>query len=455
MAPSASCWGITGSLIFALLAGCGSAGAGDDDGGGAADLGAGGNGGGGGGGGGGGNGGGGGGGSSGCGAMDLGTSTSYAFGSHPLHYPADVLHPTGSQSALDDATAAAYDTWKAQFVKQGCGGYYVVSGGGTGSGAGDEVSEGHGYGMVITAIMAGHDPDARAIFDGMYTFFAKFPSASHHALMSWTVDVAGGCVVPSGQTDSATDGDLDIAYALLLADKQWPDGGYRQKALAVIADIKDGELHKTTHQPLLGDWASPGDAQYDATRPSDFMLDHWRAFGAATCDGVWTQAVDSTYALVATFDGSFGRATGLLPDFVVKTTTAPAPAPPKFLEGPADGEYSWNSCRVPWRLATDYIVSQDPRTKSAVQKLNDWIMATTNHDPSQIKDGYKLDGSAGTTQHGPSAAFSSPFGVAAMLGSDQAWLDAIWSSRHINEGYYADSITMLSMIVMSGNWWAP
>jgi hypothetical protein len=100
-------------------------------------------------------------------------------------------------------------------------------------------------------------------------------------------------------------------------------------------------------------------------------------------------------------------------------------------------------------------VSKDARAKTAIQKMNAWVMAKTNHDPSQILSGYKLSGDKGTTQGGPSAAFSSPFGVAAMLGTDQGWLDALWSSRHINEGYYADSITMLSMIVMSGNWWAP
>ena len=66
-----------------------------------------------------------------------------------------------------------------------------------------------------------------------------------------------------------------------------------------------------------------------------------------------------------------------------------------------------------------------------------------------------LSGGKGAGQSGPSSAFSSPFGVSAMLGTDQAWLDALWTSRQINEDYYADSITMLSMIVMSGNRWAP
>jgi len=140
---------------------------------------------------------------------------------------------------------------------------------------------------------------------------------------------------------------------------------------------------------------------------------------------------------------------------VVDTTASPAPAPANFLEGASDGQYGYNSCRVPWRIATDYLVSGDARAKTAIQKMDAWIMSEANHDPSNILDGYTLSGGKGAGQSGPSSAFSSPFGVAAMLGSDQAWLDAIWSSRHIDEGYYADSITMLCMIVMSGNWCTP
>ena len=41
--------------------------------------------------------------------------------------------------------------------------------------------------------------------------------------------------------------------------------------------------------------------------------------------------------------------------------------------------------------------------------------------------------------------------------SNQAWLDAIWKDLVAggSQGYYEDSIKMLSMIVMSGNWWEP
>lgn len=372
-----------------------------------------------------------------------------------MPYPTDVLLPSGGQAALDQAVESAYDKWKAAYVKQGCGGYYVLSGGGTGTDVGDEVSEGHGYGMVVTAIMAGYDANAKTVFDGMYAFFQKFPTTSHKNLMGWTVDVAGGCKFPTGGSDSATDGDLDVAYALLLADKQWPGQGYLDKAKLVIADIEDGDQNKTTHLTTLGDWSTSSDPDYFATRPSDFMLDHYRAFGTATGDAVWTQDVDATYALIGTIQSNFSSNTGLLPDFIVNTNTTPAPAQPNFLEGKSDGEFAYNSCRTPWRIASDYIVSKDARAKTAIQKMNTWVIGMTGGDPSKIMDGYTLSGGKGSGQTGSDSAFTSPFGVAAMLSGNQAWVDAIWGGMAMGSGYYGDSITMLDMIVMSGNWWSP
>ncbi len=64
---------------------------------------------------------------------------------------------------MDAAVACIYDKWKSAYVKEGCGGNYVLSVGGTGTDVGDEVSEGHGYGMIAAALMCGHDPDAAAI----------------------------------------------------------------------------------------------------------------------------------------------------------------------------------------------------------------------------------------------------------------------------------------------------
>ena len=109
-------------------------------------------------------------------------ATGYKFGARPQQYPMGSIKPTGDQGALDAAVKAAYDKWKAAHVKPLCGGYVVkaartpepaVSNPTTNSTA-------LGNGMVITAMMAGHDPEAQTIFDGMFAVARKFPSILSH-----------------------------------------------------------------------------------------------------------------------------------------------------------------------------------------------------------------------------------------------------------------------------------
>ncbi len=382
----------------------------------------------------------------------------YPFAGHQFEYVAGSTLPSGSQAELDAETAAFYDHWKQSYLRAGCGeGRYYVAAGIDANNL--TVSEAHGYGMLITVIMAGHDPDARRQFDGLYRYFRDHPSASSSDLMAWYQDQS--CADAEGQ-DSASDGDIDIAFALLLADKQWGSCGaidYRGEALEVIAAIAELELDETASWVLLGDWATSGDPNYhDATRSSDFITDHFRSFADASGDPAWAGLLDSTYAIVDTIQTDYSSATGLLPDFVVTPGSAPTPAPAEFLEDSTDGAYGYNACRDPWRLATDFLVSGDPRPRTAALAITEWIESSTGGDPAKIRAGYALDGTPTPDSDYLTMAFAAPLGPAAMVDGDhQAWLDAIWQATVVAEpeGYFEDTLRLLSMIVMSGNWWAP
>lgn len=394
-------------------------------------------------------------------AVPAAAAPNHPFGSHPATYAAGSIKPNHvTQGTLDQAVRDFYDQWKATYVKQVCGpGRYVVvakAGGGNLT-----VSEAHGYGMVLMALMAGHDPQAQTIFDGMFAYFRDHPSGITPSLMSWYQ--SGSCANANGN-DTASDGDLDIAFALLLADKQWGSCGavnYLDEARNVIAGIKSGELDPTKQFVTLGDWVSPGDAPYDdATRSSDFMPDHYRSFLAATSDATWTDVLEQTYDIVAALQANHSPTTGLLPDFVTDPLGTPDPAPPNFLEDTTDGAYAYNACRDPWRLGTDYLISGETRARAAVQAINAWIRAKTGDDPAAITSGWKLDGSATPGTDYRSMAFVAPFGVGAMVdASNQAWLNDVWDlvvTTPIGaEHYYENTLKLLSMIVMSGNWWAP
>ncbi len=383
----------------------------------------------------------------------------HPFGAHGAAYAAGSIEPSHSTAELDQTTRDFYDAWKARFLVQGCGGYYVASAVDSGN---LTVSEAHGYGMLLAALMAGHDPDAHAIFDGLYAYFRAHPTATHANLMSW-YQKKKMCADAKGN-DSAADGDLDIGFALLLADAQWGRCGavdYLAEARKVIADLKGGDLDQSARYVLLGDWVTPDDpTYYPSTRSSDFMPDHYRAYQAATGDVAWHSVVERTYQVVDALQTGYSPATGLLPDFVVSPLGAPAPAAAHFLEGAHDGEYSYNACRDPWRLATDFLVSGDARSRAAVQRIEAWIRGVTGGDPTLIRAGYQLDGGTVSGTNYVSMAFVAPLGVGAMVdGANQAWLDAVWdlvvATPITAEGYYENTLKLLSMIVMSGNWWAP
>lgn len=387
----------------------------------------------------------------------------YPFGSHPMTYASGTIRPSHvGQPTLDQAVRDFYDAWKARFLSQTCGpGQWVVL---TGTDAQNlTVAEGHGYGMMLMALMAGHEPNAQQIFDGMFDYFRAHPTAFHQHLMGSYQNLS--CATPPGDFDSAADGDLDIALALLLADRQWGSCGtvnYLLEAQQVLNDIKDGDLDATGHYVLLGDWVVPSESAkyYDATRSSDFMPDHTRSFEAATGDGTWATLRDHTYAIVTSLQDDYAPATGLLPDFVKNPLGTPQPVAGSFLEGANDGRYSYNACRDPWRLATDVLVSGEPRAKVAVERINAWIRGATGNDPSAIKSGYKLDGTMIGGADYLSMAFVAPLGVGAMVDAgNQAWLNAIWdlvvATPASTDGYYENTLKVLAMIAMSGNLWAP
>jgi endoglucanase len=384
----------------------------------------------------------------------------------PQHvaYAAGTIKPSNySQTQLDNISRAFYDQWKTVYLKDDCGvnQYYVWF---------DEessnnsicVSEGQGYGMMITAYMAGYDPDAKAYFDGLYRYYKAHPSINNNNLMAWNQVI--GCIDdPDGGNNSATDGDLDIAFALLLADKQWGSNGsinYLNEAISIIDAIKLHEINQNHWTPLLGDWVMPGNSEFNDSRTSDFIPDHFRAFYHTTGENNWEASVNKCYTLINDIQSNFSPVTGLLPDFIVNINSAPEPAEPYYLEGEFDGDYYYNACRAPLRITIDYLTSGDIRGKNAVQKINSWIRLKTGNNPSAIQAGYYLGGTDIPGSNYESAAFVGPLAVSAMAdASNQTWLnqtnDFLLTHQLQDFEYYDNTLHLISLLVLSGNYWVP
>ncbi|WP_379126735.1 glycosyl hydrolase family 8 [Paenibacillus sp. sgz500958] len=371
------------------------------------------------------------------------------FPQHTTYTSGSIKPNNVTQTAMDTSVKTKWNEWKAAYLKTaGTGKYYVKY-----NPEGETVSEAHGYGMLFTVLMAGNDANAQTYYNGLYNYYKAHPSAINPYLMSWKQNSNFQNI--EGE-DSATDGDMDIAFSLLLADKQWGSSGtinYLQAAKNIIGAIMDNEINQTQWTIRLGDWANSG-SYNTATRPSDFMLNHLKAYQAATGDTRWKNVTDKTYTIINSLYNGYSASTGLLPDFVVYSGGVYTPAPANFLEDANDGSYNYNSCRTPWRITTDYLLTGDNRALSQLNQLNSWIKTKTGSTPGSIKDGYKLNGTVFGSYN--SGAFYAPFGVSAMTSStNQSWLNAVWShtAGSSSEGYYEDSIKLFSLIVMSGNWW--
>lgn len=369
---------------------------------------------------------------------------------------------------MDDSVRSFYRQWKQRYIHVGCRdreSYVWFEGT---RGAGQSVSEGQGYGMVIVALMAGYDSSARSSYDDLFRYYRSHPCGTNPHLMAWMQNKS----CRSTDRSSATDGDIDIAYSLLLADAQWGSGGeipYREAALDIIKAIREQEINAISYSVLLSNDVDRDSKDYFDTRSSDFMPDHFRAFRAASGDAAWDSVTDNGYRLFQYLQNVYSPEAGLVPDFIKNIRIgAPfsnenvhaVPAQPHYLESSRDGVYNFNACRVPWHIAADYLLYGDPRAAAFLEKINRWIRSTTKEDPDNISAGYTLSGEDIRSRNYEALCFIAPFAVAAMTSRDnQPWLNKLWSYlvnfRRKDFDYYDNSIKMLDMIILSGNYWGP
>lgn len=374
------------------------------------------------------------------------------------------------RSPLTEETKSFYDNWKSRYLAENTyvtneQQYYIWYSGENYSQNNSEtavtVSEAHGYGMLITACMADYDSSAKEIFDGMYRFYLAHPSSIGPHLMAWQQNDTGSSIDDAAGADSASDGDMDIAYSLLMADSIWGSEGeinYKQAAADIINDIMEYEVNKTDWIIQLGDWvytSGEDDKYYAAARSSDFIMQYMPIFASVTGDTRWMKVYESTYSIINEFTAGYN--TGLLPDFIVKDSLSGKfiPAPADFLESEYDGCYYYNSCRTPWRIGMDYLINKNENALAFSETLNSFITDSTGRNPWEIKAGYKPDGTPFEDYN--DLCFTAPFLICAGCSGSSKWHDDLRDVilNYGDDVYFGDTIKMLCLISDDGGWIVP
>ncbi|KAI8342775.1 Six-hairpin glycosidase-like protein [Chlamydoabsidia padenii] len=294
----------------------------------------------------------------------------------------------------------AYNEWRNKYLRSYQDGFYVYYKEAKENVPEMTCSEAHGYGMLASVLMRNQQD-----FDGLYRYFMRFRNPK--GLMQWQQKTGpGGQFVPGseGGTNCATDGDVDIATALYLAKRVWGRGGqhgeidYGQAATELAGCIWQHCINHNTFMPLIGDWADPSDAAYKLTRPSDFILSGYLVFyqeDTARQDQ-WARVI---HTIVSTTQAQLNLhpQTGLIADFLkLDKNNTYLPATGEVLESKHDGDYNWNSCRVPWRLGHYYMLTRDERLRGVLETQAQFFanqLARGHGGDCGVKAGYKLNGS--------------------------------------------------------------
>jgi len=360
-------------------------------------------------------------------ALSVGCIVSLSFGAAARAYPQNIKFPNGFLPTT--FKTANLDKWYKSYKAQSnllpaCnGGIRTLS---------DESNitkvESMGWSMTIAAYM-----DDQTTFDGLYKFYKS--KLQGHGMMGWKTTCEG---VSDG--GSASDGDLDVAFALVAGYWQW-GGTYKDEAVKVITTCKKLITNCSGTSVIVGGYSGGG--AYGGCQETDisyFFPAYFRAFADITGDAAWTKLADDTYTVLA---NCANPTTGLVPDWHT------------FTGGTANGRnhtYKYDACRVPWRIALDYLWNGNEKAKEWCTKISNWANKV---GPANIKDGYNLDGSAIGQYHNMS--FVGGFAVAAMCNSQEvadAFGKEVASMSYDNFWYHAFLGTEY-MLIMSGNLWNP
>lgn len=345
---------------------------------------------------------------------------------------------TGPSFLSNDEAYSFYKTWKKKYLVSCKDSMYRV-----GWNQREQTSsEGIGYGMMLTAYFG-----EKEYFDGLYTYYEQKRGSRN--FMPWLTTCDG--IIDSG---SATDGDIDTAFALIVAYNQWERADYLENAKAIINRIKEHltvycdteEGHKviTIKPGVYGEpevaWGGAGLTDLSYYMPAEF-----RVFAEVTGDAFWNDLADDTYYHVWK---AAHEVTGLVPDWQ-SVNGVPSGEP----DSGRKGSYWYDASRVPWRLGVDYLWYGTEDAKKWCKKVVEWIY--NNIGIKKITDEYQLNGDSHPDGYHVTA-FVGGFAVGAQTFSQDLVNEFSKELKSIYDyTFFCSTLKVLYALSLTGNFWRP
>lgn len=343
-----------------------------------------------------------------------------------LNYPFGYI-PTTITSEL---ARSEYERWKRTELRTCGDAIRVISDPST-----NTLVEAIGFGTIVSAYA-----NDQETFDGLMRFYNQKRTEQANMMMAWSVTCTD-----INDPGSATDGDLDVAFANLVAYAQW-GGDYLDDAREILSVLENTVIVDCTVSGTAVKVLSPGysNGNWGGCQLMDIMYytpAFFRLFAEASGNDVWNQLAEDTYILR---DASAHETTGLVPDW---QTASGSPGPSGRV-----GYFGYDACRVPWRQSLDYLWNGNLQAFDWCKKVSDW---SNSVGPTNITDGYELDGTA-RGENGLNSAFLGGFAVAAMTQNQNRANSFATAMSDLNDTYWFNLNTrIVYLFALTGNFWKP
>jgi endo-1,4-beta-D-glucanase Y len=352
-------------------------------------------------------------------------------------FPQNVTYPYGTMTKVvtNEFVKSWYDNWKKTYLQQ-CEPNTLRPGVDPLT---KSLVEAQGFSMVAVAYMGD-----KGIFDSLYAFYVKRCSSTACGFMDWKVYCDRVVPAENGKSagfGSATDGDIDVACALVVASWQWPDGGYLEKAKALISKL---ETMITTCSGKLTLYPGCNNSNWGGCNETDisyYAPAFFRYFAKISGNADWTKLADDTHIIR---DAAANATTGLVPDWQSVSGTAGA--------GSRIGYYAYDAIRAPYKQSMDYLWNGTASAGVWSKKITTWAFGK---GVSNIKSEYELNGTE-RSSGSHSMAVVGALGVAAMANSQDV-VDAFAGEmiKLKDDYWYSGYLGNLYLLAISGNMWNP
>jgi len=291
------------------------------------------------------------------------------------------------------------------------------------------VSEGIGYAMIMAVYFSDATTSYENQFKKLWAYYQK--NVNGNGVMNWKIK--GWNEV--NQQNGATDAELDVVLALLMARYQFDNAQYETDANTLASKILSLEV---SSDGLL----KPGDAWDTDRNPSYVAPAVFELFKGQS--NTWSTVLSRNYTFLKNNQNS---STGLPSDWADNSGNAKQCT----ACGYSGTNYGQDAVRAPWRWAMANAWFGHADAKTLINKLGPWVNQQT---PASVGGPISLSGTMGSNKN--SSYIGSLMCALTNNSSHQSKLNSFFSTMMTQTGsadasYFNQSMLLLTGLLVSGN----